>query len=114
MASVAADEYLKSQSGANQLQFGADNYFVSVYLTPSMSAPWMFRFGGHHMTVNVSMVGDNVTMAPSFPGCQPCQYTSNNQTLQPDADQVNKGFALIGSSMRRSNNRRFAAPRRSI
>jgi hypothetical protein len=53
-------------------------------------------------------------MAPTFPGCQPCQYTSNNQTLQPDADQVNKGFALIGSSMRRSNNRRFAAPRRSI
>src|SRR3954453_8378512 len=42
MASVAADEYLKSQSGANQLQFGADNYFVSVYGTPSTSAPWMF------------------------------------------------------------------------
>ena len=49
------------------------------------------------MTVNVGMVGDNVAMAPSFPGCQPCRYTSNNQTLQPDADQVDKGFALISS-----------------
>jgi Protein of unknown function (DUF3500) len=97
MASVNADEYLKSQSGSNPLQFGADNYSVAIFGTPSMTEPWMFRFGGHHMTVNATIVGDNITLAPSFPGCQPCDYTPADQELRPDAEQVDKGFALINA-----------------
>jgi hypothetical protein len=79
------------------LQFGADEYSVAIFGTPSMTAPWMFRFGGHHMTVNATFVGDNITLAPSFPGCQPCDYTPADQELRPDADQVDKGFALINA-----------------
>jgi hypothetical protein len=97
MASVNADEYLKSQSGSNPLQFGADNYFVAVFGTPSTTAPWMFRFGGHHMTVNATVVGSNIALTPSFPGCQPCEYTANGQSLRPDGVVVDKAFALVNA-----------------
>jgi hypothetical protein len=97
MASVAADEYLKTQSGDNPLQFGSDNYFVAVFGTPSTTAPWMFRFGGHHMTVNATVAGSNIALTPSFPGCQPCEYTANNQTLRPDSAVVDKAFAFMSA-----------------
>jgi hypothetical protein len=97
MASVNADEYLKSQSGNNPLQFGADNYVVVIFGTPSTTAPWMFRFGGHHMTVNATVVGSNIALTPSFPGCQPCEYSANNQTVRPDGAVVDKAFAHINA-----------------
>jgi hypothetical protein len=97
MASVNADEDLKNQSGANQLQFGADNYFVAVFGTPSSTAPWMFRFGGHHMTINATVVGPNIALTPSFPGCQPCEYTANNQTIRTVGVVTDKAFKLISA-----------------
>jgi hypothetical protein len=97
IASVNADEYLKSQSGDNPLQFGADSYFVAIFGTPSATASWMFRFGGHHITVNATVAGSNIALTPSFPGCQPCEYTANGQTLRPDGAVVDKSFAFINS-----------------
>jgi hypothetical protein len=97
MAGVNADEELKRQSGDNQLQFGAENYFIAVFGTPSATAPWMFRFGGHHMTVNATVVGPNIALTPSFPGCQPCEYTENNQTVRPVGAVTDKAFTLINA-----------------
>jgi hypothetical protein len=93
MASRAADQLLREAAPTDPAQYGSDNYFVPVYGTPSTTAPWMSRFGGHHMTVNVSVVGDNIAMTPSFPGCQPSDYTgSNNQEVRPSSDQQDKAL----------------------
>ena len=97
MAGVGADEALKNQSGNNQLQFGAENYFVAIFGTPSTSAPWMFRFGGHHMTINATVAGSNIALTPSFPGCQPCEYTANNQTVRPVGAVTDKAFRLVNA-----------------
>jgi hypothetical protein len=95
MAGVAADEELKNETPGNPQGFGADNYYVAVFGTPSATQPLMFRFGGHHNTVNATIAGANLALTPSFPGCQPCEYTSNGQTVRPDADQFDKGFKLV-------------------
>ena len=97
MASIAADEVLKAESGNNPLQFGADNYFVAVFSTPSATGPRMFRFGGHHMTVNAMVVGANIALTPSFPSCQPCEYTAAGQTIRPVGDVADKALRLIGA-----------------
>jgi uncharacterized protein DUF3500 len=97
MAGVGADEVLESQSGNNPLQFGAENYFVAVFGTPSTTAPWMFRFGGHHVTINATVAGSNIALTPSFPGCQPCEYTANNQTVRPVGEVTDKAFTLISA-----------------
>lgn len=97
VAAVNADEELKRQSGDNRLQFGAENYFVAVFGTPSTTAPWMFRFGGHHMTINATVAGSNIALTPSFPGCQPCEYTANNQTVRPVGEVTDRAFTLISA-----------------
>lgn len=95
MASVAADQVLREAAPTDPAQFGSANYFVSVFGTPSITAPWMFRFGGHHMTVNATIVGANIALTPSFPGCQPSEYIANNQTVRPAREVADKGFQFI-------------------
>jgi hypothetical protein len=98
MASVRADETLRVAAGANNnQQYGSDNYFVAVFGTPSAEAPWMFRFGGHHVTVNATMVGSNLALTPSFPGCEPCEFSADGRTLVPGGDQLTTAFRFLES-----------------
>ena len=97
LESVAADEVLKSESGSNPLLFGAENYFVAVFGAPSTTAPWMFRFGGHHITVNATVVGPNIAATPSFPGCQPCAYALDGATGRPVGPVADRAFALLNA-----------------
>jgi hypothetical protein len=57
----------------------------------------MFRFGGHHVTVNATVSGPNIALTPSFPGCQPCEYPANGQTVRPVGEVSDKAFRLIGA-----------------
>ena len=49
-----------------------DNYYVSVFGTPGGSAPWGWRFEGHHLSLNYTTSGDAApAMTPSFFGSNP-------------------------------------------
>ena len=41
------------------IQFGLDEYYLALLGTPSATAPWMVQFGGHHLAINVTVVGPN-------------------------------------------------------
>jgi hypothetical protein len=94
---ITADEVLKNSSGGGNLIFGQAEYYISILGTPSNSSPWMFQFGGHHMAINVTIVGSNVTLAPSLTGGQPVRYTSNGQSIQTVVNEVEKAYQLIAS-----------------
>ncbi len=79
------------------IRFGADEYFVALLGAPSPTEPWMIQFGGHHLAINVTVVGRNSVMTPSLPATQPAQYTLNGQTIRPLGDENDKGFALINA-----------------
>ena len=50
----------------------AEYYWISFYGTPSETSPWGWRFGGHHLGLNLSVEGNRVTsMSPSFVGAKP-------------------------------------------
>jgi len=34
--------------GGGGVAFGADEYYLAFLGTPSVTAPWMLQFGGHH------------------------------------------------------------------
>jgi len=40
-------------------RFGLDEYYIALLGTPSATAPWMIQFGGHHLAINVTVVGPN-------------------------------------------------------
>lgn len=77
--------------------FGKDEYFIAFIGAPSTTNPWMLQFGGHHLAINVTMVGANNVMTPSLPAAQPARYVLNGQTIRPLGNENDKGFALINA-----------------
>lgn len=103
------DEVLKNKGGGRTggrqgapgrgggVRFGLDEYYLALLGAPSASAPWMIQFGGHHLAINVTVVGPNSVMTPSLPAAQPAKYTLNGQTIRPLGRENDKGFALINA-----------------
>jgi hypothetical protein len=83
--------------GPGGIRFGSDEYFLALLGPPSATEPWMIQFGGHHLAINVTVVGRNSVLTPSLPATQPAQYTLNGQTIRPLGDENDKGFALINA-----------------
>lgn len=77
--------------------FGHDEYYISFLGQPSATEPWMIQFGGHHLGINITLVGDNGTLAPSHTAAQPAIYELEGKTVRPLGLENDKAFALIGS-----------------
>ena len=77
--------------------FGRDEYFIAFVGAPSATNPWMLQFGGHHLAINVTVVGSNNVMTPSLPATQPARFVLNGQTVRPLGNENDKGFALINA-----------------
>ena len=50
---------------------GAEEYTVAVFGEPSPEEPWGFRFEGHHVSLNVTLSPDDISVTPSFLGASP-------------------------------------------
>ena len=79
------------------LQFGAAEYFLGILGQPSVTTPWMVQFGGHHLAINVTIVGGNNVLTPSLPAAQPATYTLNGQSIRPLGRENDKAFTLINA-----------------
>src|SRR5262249_26189017 len=78
-------------------QFGLDEYYLALLGTPSTTTAWMIQFGGHHLAINLTVVGSNNVMTPSLPAAQPAKYMLNGQTIRPLGKENDKGFVLINA-----------------
>ena len=47
------------------------NYFFTFFDTPSDEAPWGWQLDGHHLAINFTVVGAEVTITPSLWGVSP-------------------------------------------
>ena len=100
-----ADEVLATEQGGGgggpgggQLLFGKQYYWVAVIGTPSETDAWQWQWGGHHITVNATIVGPDISLTPSFIGVQPATYTdASGNTVRPLGDIEDDAFALVGS-----------------
>jgi hypothetical protein len=92
---VEGDEQLKKSGG--QTMFGHDEYYISLLGQPSTTEPWMIQFGGHHLGLNITLVGERGTLTPSHTGAQPAIYELEGKTVRPLGREVEKAFALVGS-----------------
>ena len=53
--------------------FGADLYYLAIFGKPSATEPWMVQFGGHHLGVNVTVIGKHFGSTPTHTG-QPALF----------------------------------------
>lgn len=94
---VQADEVLKSTSGGGRSIFGQDEYYISFLGQPSITEPWMVQFGGHHLGLNITLAGEEGTLAPSHTGAQPAIYELEGKTVRPLGRETDKAFALMNA-----------------
>ncbi|MCO6007859.1 DUF3500 domain-containing protein [Actinoallomurus purpureus] len=97
LAEWNADDANATETGQSNL-FGKKYYYIALIGNPSTTGPWMWQFGGHHVTVNAAVTGGRISLTPSFIGDQPASYTdAGGKTVRPLGDIEDQAFALVGS-----------------
>jgi hypothetical protein len=97
LAIVEGDEMLRIASGARGSMFGRDLFYISILGKPSVKDPWMLQFGGHHLALNITMVGHDDILTPSLTAAQPAKYMVDSKTVRPLGAENDKSFALINA-----------------
>jgi hypothetical protein len=72
-------------------------YAIGIFGEPNTQTPWMIQFGGHHLGLNVTMVGPHGVLAPMLTGAQPAVYQTGGRTVRALAAENDKAFALLQS-----------------
>jgi Protein of unknown function (DUF3500) len=90
---MGADQALAD--GGTNFAAGRDVYTLGIFGAPGMATPWMIQFGGHHLGLTITMIGDRGVLAPVLTGAQPAVYTSDGKTVRALAQENDKAFALL-------------------
>jgi hypothetical protein len=94
-----ADDALAARGGAGPgrgPQFGMGFYYIAIIGAPSQTEPWQWQWGGHHVTINATIVGPHLSLTPSFIGVEPATYAdANGETVRPLGDIERDAFALV-------------------
>jgi len=82
-----------------------DNYYVTIFGTPSPEAPWGWRFEGHHLSLNFSSVTNAlVATTPAFFGANPGEVLSGEhkgwRVLAVEEDRARSLLALLDDAQR--------------
>ena len=83
--------------GGGGSMFGKDLYYISILGTPSPKDPWMLQFGGHHLALNITIVGANGVITPTLTAAQPARYELNGRIVRPLGAENDKAFALLNA-----------------
>jgi hypothetical protein len=81
--------------GNNRMRFGTDNYYLALFGTPSATKPWMLQFGGHHLGINVTIVGKDTVLTPTHTGTQPDSFARDGKKVRPLGQENDLAFKLV-------------------
>jgi hypothetical protein len=99
MGIVALEEVLDREEQWRRGRHSGD-YWVSVYGDPDGDQPWSWRFEGHHLSVSMTVAGDEVSPAPVFLGANPACVSYAGRTvsrpLGPEEDLVRALLDAMG------------------
>lgn len=77
--------------------FGADQYYLAVFGKPSETEPWMVQFGGHHLGVNVTVIGKHFVLTPTHTGARPALFKRDGKEVRPLGLENDTGFKLVNA-----------------
>ena len=107
---LADDQLLRN--GKARPGFGTEEFSIVIFGTPSKDQPWAFQLDGHHLGLNVSIEGSNLTIAPSFIGTQPKAVKVGNTNFQPLLRETNEAHALIEGLVEEQQKKAIIAKKR--
>jgi hypothetical protein len=73
------NDAIEAEGILNELENNSDMrdtglYYVTFYGTPNKKKPWGWGFEGHHLSLNFTVNGDNISYVPMFYGASPAIY----------------------------------------
>jgi hypothetical protein len=89
----ADDQLVKGKE--NKMKFGTEHFYLALFGKPSTTEPWMLQFGGHHLGINVTMVGKNAVLTPTHTGTQPDSFTRAGKIVRPLGPENDLAFKLV-------------------
>ena len=92
-------ELVLRELGGNPAVRNPELYFVSIFGDPSGSGPWGWRFEGHHLSLNYTVIdGAPLAWAPAFMGADPAEVRRGSRTgLRALASEEDLARALVRS-----------------
>jgi hypothetical protein len=95
MVITALEEVLDRREGWRQGRHSGD-YWVTVFGDPAGADPWSWRFEGHHLSVSMTVAGDQVSPAPVFLGANPARVSHAGRAVsQPLAAEQDLALDLL-------------------
>jgi hypothetical protein len=96
---IIALELVLRELGGNPGVRDPELYFVSVFGDPAAHHPWGWRFEGHHLSLNFTVVdGAPVAWAPAFLGANPAEVRRGSRVgLRALAAEEDLARALVKS-----------------
>jgi hypothetical protein len=105
MAIIALEEVLDRREGWQQGRHSGD-YWVAIFGDPAGDEPWSWRFEGHHLSVTMTVAGDEVSPAPVFLGANPARVSyagrAVSRPLAPEEDLARALLDALGPAGRAS------------
>src|SRR5436853_250571 len=89
----ADDQLVKGKD--NKMRFGTDNFYLALFGKPSPTQPWMVQFGGHHLGLNVTIVGKQAVLTPTHTGAQPVLFKRDGKKVRPLGLENDLAFKLV-------------------
>ena len=93
---MLADDQLLN-GGRPRDGFGTENYFLCIFGTPDDTEPWAVQLDGHHIGVNLSVSGPQLTISPSFIGTQPQTFRIGKAAIRPLKGEIDTAYELVNS-----------------
>jgi hypothetical protein len=87
----------KGKGGRAGPLFGVDEYFLAIFGKPSGTEPWMVQFGGHHLGVNVTVMGKHFVLTPTHTGAQPALFQRGGKDVRPLGPENDAAFKLVNA-----------------
>jgi hypothetical protein len=68
---MSIEDVLKRMENDSGERRNPEKYYFSIFGTPSDKNPWALRVDGHHLSLNLTVVGGRIVAAPAFFGSNP-------------------------------------------
>lgn len=74
----------------------SENYLVAIYGTPAKDSVWGWKFSGHHLALNFTVVKDKIAFAPFFFGANPATVKEGSgKGFRAIKEEEDLGFELV-------------------
>ena len=93
---IMNNEYYLKELEPNMIHRIPENHFIAFYGNPGKDSVWGWKFSGHHIALNFTVVNNQLAFTPVFFGVYPAEIKEgNNKGRRIIKDEEDMGFALI-------------------